>query len=182
MKKLISRILVIAAIAFSSVASAQEFAYCDMDQLFASLPEMKEAEARSAAYVNELEKQLYAMQVEYDSKSTEYNNNAATLSDLVKQVKEKELQSLNQRIQEFTEQAQNDFNNKRAEFIKPVQEKVSKVIQNIAKEKGYKYVFDSAKSTGVLLYADPADDIMPLVKAKLNIMDAKPAGKPGRLG
>lgn len=177
MKNFIRHILVVAAIAFSSIAGAQDFAYCDMDQLFASLPEMIEAEARSAAYVNELEKQLYVMQVEYESKSTEYNNNGATLSELVKQVKEKELQSLNQRIQEFTVQAQNDFANKKAELIKPIQEKVSKAIQDIAKEKGYKYVFDSGKSTGVLLYAHPADDIMPLVNAKLSIADVKPAGK-----
>lgn len=177
MKKFIRHILVVAAIAFTCIAHAQDFAYCDMDQLFASLPEMKEAEARSAAYVNELEKQLYVMQVEYESKSTEYKNNAATLSELVKQVKEKELESLNQHIQEFTVQAQNDFANKKAELNKPIQEKVSKAIQDIAKEKGYKYVFDSAKSTGVLLYADPADDIMPLVKAKLGITDVKPAGK-----
>ena len=38
---------------------------------------------------------------------------------------------------------------------------------NVAKEKGYDYIFD--KSAGALLYGKDADNILPAVKAKLGI-------------
>jgi outer membrane protein len=47
-----------------------------------------------------------------------------------------------------------------------------KSVEEVAKENGYKYVIDS--SQGTLLYSEPADDVMPLVKKKLGL-NATPA-------
>lgn len=176
MKKFVRHIVLIAAIVFPFAVQAQDFAYCDMDKLLASLPEMKEVEARSASYLKELESQLLRMQLERDEKMKEYKNSQEKWSELIRRMKEGELQSLEMRLETFQQQAQSDYINKKDEFIRPVQDKVSKAIQEVAREKGYKYVFDSGKPPGVLLYADPADDILLLVKAKLESV-VKPAAR-----
>ncbi|HVA98516.1 MAG TPA: OmpH family outer membrane protein, partial [Bacteroidia bacterium] len=80
---------------------------------------------------------------------------------------------LNQRIQDFQTQAQQDIQKKNDELTKPVYDKAKKAIDEVAKEKGYKYVLDT--STGVVLYSEPSDDILDLVKKKLGIdPNAKP--------
>ena len=53
-----------------------------------------------------------------------------------------------------------------------------KAIEAVAKENSYKYVLDT--STGNVLYSEPADDILPLVKKKLDSMPA--AVIPGSTG
>ena len=46
-------------------------------------------------------------------------------------------------------------------------------IKDVAKEAGYRNVIDS--SMGVMLYSNPDDDLMPLVKKKLNLTTPAPA-------
>lgn len=88
-------------------------------------------------------------------------------TDLIKQTKQKELQDLNQRIQDFQTQAQTDFQKKNEDLTKPINEKAKKAIDKVAKTKGYKMVLDA--SGGLLLYSEPADDIFGAVKAELGI-------------
>jgi hypothetical protein len=47
-------------------------------------------------------------------------------------------------------------------------EKAKKGIEAVSKEGGYKYVLDT--STGNVLYADPAEDVLMAVKKKLDAM------------
>ena len=58
---------------------------------------------------------------------------------------------------------------KQNELLEPMVNKAKKAVEDVAKELGYKNVIDS--SVGVLLYSDPADDIMAQVKKKMGITD-----------
>ncbi|MEO8760699.1 MAG: OmpH family outer membrane protein, partial [Bacteroidia bacterium] len=89
-------------------------------------------------------------------------------SDLVKKTKEEELTQLNQRIEDFRTQAQQDYQKKSADLSKPIYEKAKKAVDAVAKENGFKYVFDT--STGIVLFHEPSDDIFALVKKKLDTM------------
>jgi outer membrane protein len=56
---------------------------------------------------------------------------------------------------------------KQNELLEPMVKKAKKAIEDVAKESGYKQVLDT--SSGSVLYNDPADDILNLVKKKLNL-------------
>ena len=90
-----------------------------------------------------------------------------TMSDAVKTVRQKELQDLEARIREYQQSAQEKIGKKKEELYKPILEKADKAIKEVAKEKGYDYVFDA--SGGALLYAKEGDNLLPMVKAKLGI-------------
>lgn len=107
------------------------------------------------------------MYAEYQSKATKFQETQATMSQIVQQSKLKELQDLENRIKLFDEQAQGDLQSKQEELLKPLIDKAKAAIAEVAKENGYTYVFDS--SVGVLLYFENSDDILELVKKKLNI-------------
>ena len=89
------------------------------------------------------------------------------MSNIIKQTKEREIQDLQTRIETFNQQAQQDLADKENELTAPVIEKAKKAVEAVAKENGYTYIFNS--SQGMLLYADPGDDITTLVKKKLGI-------------
>ena len=67
----------------------------------------------------------------------------------------------------FEAKATQDLQTKESELTAPVIERARTAVKEIAKENGYTYVFNS--SEGLLLYAEPADDVTELVKTKLGI-------------
>jgi outer membrane protein len=107
------------------------------------------------------------MQKELNDKLADYQAHEKDYTDLIKNTKQKELQDLNQRIQDFQVSAQTDFQKKNEELTKPINEKAKKSIEKVAKAKGYKMVIDA--SGGTLLYSEPADDLFNAVKADLGI-------------
>ncbi len=151
-------------------AQAQKMAHVQMDSLIQLMPETKQAMEIAQTYLKDLEKQVSTMKAEFDGKYQDYLQNKDTYSELVRKTKEEELQSLNQRIEDFRQQAQADYQKKYTELSKPIQEKAKKAIDAVSKEGGYRYVFDT--STGVVLYHEPSDDILALVKKKLDSMPA----------
>jgi len=108
------------------------------------------------------------MATEYQNKLQDYEANQATMSNLVKQSKEKEIVDLQNRIQQFQANAENEFEAKRAEVLKPILDKIQNAINAVGKEKGYTYILDLA--TGATVYvSDDAIDATKDVKAKLGI-------------
>jgi|ERR1051326_616384 outer membrane protein len=167
MKSIFKSLFVIGLSALSFSSFAQKNAFIDLDSLLSVMPEMADAKKASADYYKQLETTLTTMQKELNDKLAEYQANEKTYTDLLKNTKQKELQDLNQRIQDFQVQAQTDFQKKNDELTKPINEKAKKAIEKVAKAKGYKMVFDA--SGGMLLYTEPADDLFNAVKAELGV-------------
>jgi outer membrane protein len=160
--------LIVFALGTFSFANAQKIAHIELDSLVSMMPETKTAKDVAQAYWKDLEKTVISMDNEFQTKYNDYLTNQATMSELVRKTKEEELQSLQRRIEDFKQQAQADYQKKSAELTAPIMEKAKKGIEAVSKEGGYKYVLDT--STGNVLYADPAEDILLAVKKKLDSM------------
>jgi outer membrane protein len=179
MKNLVKSIAIVAlTIGSMSVANAQKIAHISLDSLITLMPESKTAQEVAQKYLKDLETQVSTMETELQTKYNDYMQNSAGYSDLVKATKEKELQDLNKRIEDFKGQAQQDYQRKYGELSRPIYEKAKKGIEAVAKENSYKYVLDT--STGNVLYSETGDDILALVKKKLDTMPA--AVIPGATG
>jgi len=170
--KNISKVLVVILVVFlASNVNAQsklKIGHVDSGELFKMMPGRDTAQAKLQTISKTLEDQLKAMQTEYDSKVASYQAEQATMSDLIKQTKGKEIQDLAKRIEDFQTSAQTELQTKESELVQPIIDKAKKAIEAVAKENGYTYIFDSAAGS-VVLYAEPTDDIMSLVKKKLGI-------------
>ena len=89
------------------------------------------------------------------------------MPDAIRTVKEKELEDLGMRIQDFQQTAQESIQKKKEDLYGPILKKADAAIKEIAKEKGYAYIFDT--SGGTVLYAQESDDVMTLVKTKMGL-------------
>jgi len=171
MKNLVKSIAIVALTVGSvTMANAQKIAHISLDSLITIMPESKTAQEVAQKYLKDLETQVATMETELQTKYADYMKNQPTYSDLVKTTKESELQDLNKRIEDFKAQAQQDYQRKYGELSKPIYDKAKKAIEAVAKENSYKYVLDT--STGNVLYTEPGDDILALVKKKLDSMPA----------
>lgn len=170
MKTLTRLFLVLTFVSFFSGIQAQtlKIGHIDSNTIMSIMPEKVTVENQLKDFEAQLETELRAMMTEYQTKITDYQNNLATMSNLIKQSKEKEITDLQTRIQEFQQNADAEFGDKRVELLTPVINKVKKAIEDVGKENNYTYIIDSA--TGVLLHVGAnADDVTNLVKAKLNL-------------
>ena len=171
MNKIIKVFFLAAALfVMNGFVSAQtvKIAHVNTNEIMNDMPERSKAEKNLETYYNELQDQLKTMVGEYQNKLQDYQANAETMSNLVKQSKEKELVDLESRITAFQANAEEAFDAKRAELLQPLLEKIQNAINAVGKEKGYTYILDTA--TGATVYIGPdAVDVTKDVKAKLGV-------------
>jgi outer membrane protein len=168
MKITLKLVLAIAMIAFCSNISAQtlKLAHINMQELVVSMSEYDTAMVKIQKVAKDLEQELESMNVERNKKLEEYATNSKNWTDLVRTSKERELQSMNDRIQAFQAQAQESYQQENDKFMQPVFEKANKAIEVVAKEQGITYVLSSQ----ALLYkAVGSVDLLPAVKKHIGI-------------
>lgn len=83
--------------------------------------------------------------------------------------KEAQLGEMQQKIQSYYQQTQEDMQKKELELTQPIIEKARKIVEEVGKESGFTYIFDTAKGELVYLGVD-SEDIMPLARKKLGII------------
>lgn len=159
-------LIALASVVGLTEAVAQKFGHLDAQEVLLSLPERAEAQASIEAAAGEYETEVARMQSELETKFTDYQAKASTWPDAIRQQKERELQQLDAGLQEFGVTIQNDLAQMEQQLLSPMIERVRKAIEDVGKEQGYTYIFDT--STGVTLY-NGGDDVTDLVKTKLGM-------------
>jgi outer membrane protein len=166
-------IVVIALLAIfagqKGLAQTYKFAHINSDELIKAMPEYDSATAKLEKQRKELVNALELLTVELNNKADAYNKEMKTLTELVRQTKEQELQDMQARIQTFQTNAQTTLQEQQTTLYQPIFNKADKAIKDVGKEGGYTYVFDVAK--GQLLYFDEtkSTNILALVKTKLGL-------------
>ena len=167
MKRALKICLVAIWVAIAGFANAQQkFGHIDSNALIQVMPEVKVAQEEVEKQAKMLEEQLGTMQQEYETKLTEFSQQGDSLTDIIRQAKVEDLQSLEQRIRNFNQVAQQQIQQKQAELMQPVLAKANETIEAVAKELGVIYVFDAS---AVLYKSNESIDLLPLVKTKLGI-------------
>ncbi len=170
MKKAIVLFAILALMLGTSMetkAQTQKIGYIDFNTLIQAMPGIDSVRIKLQNYQQTLTSQMDQMRTEFENKYLDYQSQAATMSDLIKQTKEKELSDLQARIDAFQQKAQQDLQTKQEELLKPIIDKARGAIKDVARENKYNYVLNSIED--VVLFTEPTDDLMPLVKKKLGI-------------
>ena len=174
MKKFLKLTLALVFVLGATSASAQKLGRVDLAAIVPNMPEYTEAVSNLEALGKELSMQLEQMNVELNNKYADYEKNVSTYSDSLRQMKERELMEMNQRLQDMQQYAQQDLQKKEADLMTPIYEKANAAVNKVAAAGGYAVVFstagDQASSAG-LAYFDPAQvkDITAEVKKELGI-------------
>lgn len=151
----------------NAVFAQAKFGYIDSRELLSLMPEVRKADSSLQLFAKSYQDQLESMGKEYQKKAQDFQAQEKTMTEAVKEVKIKEIQQLEERIQSTQQSAQEKVAKKKEELYSPILEKADKAIKDVAKSNNYDYVFDA--SAGTLLYAKESDNILSLVKTKLGI-------------
>ncbi|MBS7357523.1 MAG: OmpH family outer membrane protein [Bacteroidales bacterium] len=166
LSKVLFFIVLALGINWAANAQSQKIGYVDSQVIIDMMPEGAKIEQDLQAFYGELQTELQAMVTEYQNKMRDYEANQATMSNILRQSKEKEIMDLQGRIQEFQANAEGELAAKQEELTKPMLDKIKTAIDAVVKAKGLAYVFEK---TMVLSIGESAIDITADVKAKLGL-------------
>ena len=140
MKKLIKLTLVVALVLGSSSLFAQKLGRINLEEIITLMPEYKEMMTNMEAYSKDLRDNLETIQVELNTKYNDFQKNKATYSEVTRQLKEKELTDLQNRLQEFYQSAQEDLQKKEKELTAPIVAKAQEAVKNAAERANMPYI------------------------------------------
>ena len=173
MKKTLKLTLAMAALLMMGGAmttvSAQKLGRLNSNELIQAMPEIKNVEASLRQIYNEHARVFEEMQVEFNKKLEEANQNGSTWTDAVRNMRQQELSSLAERLETYQRSAQEDLDENEQKLMAPIIEKARAAVDAVSKANGFTAVFDV--TAGALVYFDEATviDILPLVKRHLGI-------------
>ena len=144
MKNLVKLTLLAALLLCGSTTYAQKFGYVNSQELITAMPERDSALSKYQKFAQDQQSQLETIQVEFNNKYLDYQKNAETLSESAKQLKERELQDLQKRFDDFQQVAEQDAQKMQQQLMGPVITKAQDAIKKVAQAAGYTIVFDVA--------------------------------------
>jgi outer membrane protein len=133
------------------------------------LPEAQDAQHQLDNVVADWQNELAKMQNEWQKKYEEYDKKKLILTDQMRAETEKDLQDMDKKIIDYRTKkfGQNgELFVKQNELMKPVQNKIFKVLQDIAKEDNYDYIFDKSGDV-LLMYSNDKYDLTEKVLERL---------------
>jgi outer membrane protein len=141
--------------------------HINSNDLMQIMPGRDSAQAVLQTEVTSLEEQLKSMQSEMEKLYNDYMEKQSGWTELIRNTKQRELQDMGSRIQEFQENAQKTLQQREQDLLKPIIDRAKKAISDVAAEGGYTFILDSG--TAAVLYSQDSEDIMPQVKKKLGL-------------
>ena len=164
MKKLI---LLLAAFTLVTVVptNAQKYGHINSQEILKAMPGVENIEVQLKAYQDTLIEMGQEMVAEYTTKKEKFDKEAGTMSTIVRQTREQEIQSLAERITTLQQNMESDLQEKYLALQQPFITQLQNAIKEVAEENKYTYIFD----TQILLFYENGDDVTALVKKKLGI-------------
>lgn len=157
MRKLLAIILLLSVLV---PVHAQKYACVNTDYIMRNMPEYSQALNKINKYIEEWQQELQNKQQEVDELRQQYQQEAYLLPDNLKQRRQDEIHNKETELRNLQRQrfgTGGDLEQKRAELMKPVQDRVYNAIERVAREKNYAFVFDKAASATVLYVSEKYD-------------------------
>ena len=163
LKKFIAAIL----IALPALTFAQgKFGIIKTQPIIEALPETKDAATQLETASNKYQEEFKNFEEEMNKKVSEYQALGEDTPAMVKDRRMKELQDLNNKMNEFRSMAERDLQRQQEQLLQPVQKKIMDAIQSVGTEGGYTFIFENGIS---LFQGKDVEDVTPAVKRKLGV-------------
>ena len=168
MNKIIS-ILFFVGLLSSPLSAQLKIGYIDSDTIMDNLPDVQDARQKLDAIIRDWQTELRNLEAEHKKKKDDFDKRNLVMTDQTRTEAEKELAVLEKGISDFRDKKfgpKGELFQKQDELMKPLQNKIFNVIQEIAADEDFDYVFDRSGDI-IFLYAKPEYDLTAKVLEQL---------------
>lgn len=158
---------IIAVASITSYAQTIKIGTVNLDEVMQAMPETSVLEKELADRTTKFQTQAKSMQDEFQSKYQAYVEQADSLDDLTRGMREDELRSLQQRAEQYQQSAYQQISQYREQQLGMIQEKLFKAVKAVGDREKFLAVFPTNEAT----YFSPTQttDVTALIKTELGI-------------
>lgn len=159
------RLLLILVLLMPMTLAAQKYACVNTEYILSNIPDYARAQSQLDKQAANWQKEIEAKFQEIDRLYKTYQQEAYLLPDNLKRKREEEIKAKESEARELQNKyfgSGGDLDKKRAELMKPIQDRVYNAIERIANEKGYAFILDKSGSA-TLLYVNAKYDVSDLI-------------------
>jgi len=163
----------LAVFCFTLVAQAQRGArigYIDMEYILESVPEYQEAATQLEGKVQRWKQDIDKKQKEVDLMTLNLSNERVLLTKELIEEREEEIKIKEDEMLQYQQDRfgpNGDLMIQRRQLVQPIQDQVFNIVQEVAENKKYDFIFDKSADV-VMLFAAQRNDISDLVLRSIN--------------
>ena len=152
----------------SAPPPAGKIAFISSQELLRNTPGYAVAESTYRKELQASQSEVQKLQQQLDSAVQAFDQQSIVLSPAARQTKQKDLQAMQQRIEQRGNELQARLQQREQELLGPLRARINSVIQGIRAEMNYALILDADASGGFVAAADPALNITPRVLQRLS--------------
>lgn len=155
------------------VATAQRgvrIGYIDMEYILENVPEYTEATTQLEGKIQRWKKDIEKRQQEIDQMKLNLSNERVLLTKELIEEREEEIKIKEEEMLDYQQDRfgpNGDMFIQRRQLIQPIQDQVFNIVQEVAENKKYDFIFDSTADV-TILYANKRNDISDIVLRSIN--------------
>lgn len=164
-------LLLLILFAASNVFAQQKIGYVDSKVITDQMQDAKDAQANLDNVVGQWKNEIRQLNDSLVLIKEDYEKKKLVLTEKARQQREDDIKNLDKKINDYKLQKfgeNGEYFQKQNELMKPVQDKVFKAIQDVAKEGDYDFVIDRSSQL-MLLYMNEKYDLTQKVIKKLEV-------------
>ena len=165
-------LILIALMLLTPALHAQKYACVNTEYILSNIPDYAKAQQQLDRLSEGWQKELEAKFAEIDKLYKTFQQEAYLLPDNLKKKRQDEIAAKEKEARELQNQHYGpggDLDKKRAELMKPIQDRVYNAIERIANEKNYAFILDKSGSATLLFVNakyDVSDQVLDLLGYK----------------
>ena len=158
------------ALPVGAFAQTFKFGHMKFSEVITVMPEYIKAQTELQALQKQYTNEIKRTSDEFNKKYAEFVAAKDTLPQNISERRQKELQDMAQRGQEYEQEAQTQLQKAQEEKTTPIFKKLEDAIKAVGEAEGYTYIFDvSNKTTIPFVNEKTSIDVTPAIKTKLGI-------------
>ena len=160
--------LLVMMLALPMVLAAQnlKLGHFKSSEVLKAMPEYTQAQEAMKKASATHEEEYKRITAEYQKNLEEFNS-AKELPDNIKDRRQKELQDMGQKVQEYAQFAQQDLETTQKKLMEPLVTKINTAIKSVGDAEGMTYIFDLSNTEIPYVNATTAIDLTEKIKTNL---------------
>lgn len=155
-----------------AIAQTLKFGHINSQEIIVAMPEFTAAQTElqtlQKKYVDEIDRLNKEFQTKYQAFQNEMSGDNP-LPENIAERRQKELQEMMQRAEQFQQEADQSMQKKQNELMMPIYQKLDEAIKAVGQAQGMIYIFDVARGGVSYVSETLSVDAGPLVKTRLGI-------------
>ena len=146
-----------------------KFGHINAMEIVSAMPEYTKAQSELQALNKQLGQDLQRSQEEFSKKYQEFMQQKDSLPAVIAERRQKELEDMMQRQEQFQAKAQQDMEKANNDLMAPVYKKLDDAIKAVGAAEGVIYIFDMARTPITYVNEAQSINLTPKVKTQLGI-------------